>query len=61
MGKSIHLLVQRCQNYQLSKKMLQIKVVEQYISNKKANEYICLSPTRVELESSKDCLVFKIL
>ncbi len=36
--------------------MLQIKVVEYYISYKKVSEHICLSPPGVLLGSSKDCL-----
>ncbi len=57
MGQLNHFKDRCCQNYPLYQKMLQIKVVENYISYKKLSWHTCLCSPGVELGGSKDCHV----
>ncbi len=57
MENRIHFLADRCENYQLYQKIVQIKVVENWILYKKVNERICLPPPGVKLGGSKDWYV----
>ncbi len=59
--KWIHFLTERCKNYQLYRKIVQIKVVENWILYKKVNGRICLSFPGVKLGASKDCHLLNII
>ncbi len=61
MGKWIHFRAQCCQNYWLYQKIIQIKVVENWISYKKVSGDTCLSLPAVELGDSKDWYVSNII
>ncbi len=50
-----------CENYQLYQKIVQIKVVENWISYEKGNGGTCLPPPGVELEGLKDCRLWNII
>ncbi len=60
MGKWIHLRIQHCQNYWFYQKIVQVKLIENWISYKKVSGRIYLSPPWVELRGSKDILVSNI-
>ncbi len=55
--KYVHFLTERCQNYRLYQKIVQIKVVENCILYKKVIGGASLSPPGVELVGSKDWYV----
>ncbi len=57
MENCIHFWTECCQKYALFKKKLQIKVFRHRILEKKVREGICLSPTEVELDDSKNDMV----
>ncbi len=53
MRQYIHNRKRWCQNYASNQKKFQIKVVRNWISYKKVNERICLSPPEMELGAQK--------
>ncbi len=61
MGKWIHFTAQNCQNYQLHQTIIQIEVVENWISYKKVSGHTSSSPPGVEPGGSKDWYVSNIM
>ncbi len=61
MRKCVYFWTQHWQKYGLHRKMLQIKVIQNWISRKKFHERICLSLPWVELGGSKDQYVWNLI
>ncbi len=61
MRKYIHFPAERCENYQLYQKVVQIKVIKKWISYEKVSVRMCPSPPGGELGGSKDCHLWNII